>query len=316
MKYRTSPGSLRGSIVPLVTPFDNDGNVDMDAVRRLVEWQIAEGSHGISVGGSSGEFISQTLEERSNVIRAAAEAIGDRVPFMPGTGANTLAETLALTACASDAGADAVLLIVPYYSRPSQEGLTAYFSAVAAEFNDLPIVVYNIPGRTGTNIAPETLAGLRSRHPNIVGAKEANKDFEHVSKVLHACGTDFLVYSGIELLCFPMLAIGGAGHLSATANLLPRESAALYDLAAKGSWDEARALHYELLPLNEILFIETNPGPVKWAMERIGLLTSGRLRPPLALPSPGHREAIETILHTYPGLSPASPDISHAQSFR
>lgn len=302
MKYRSTPEALRGSIAPLITPFTQDGDIDLNALGRLAEWQIGEGSHGISVGGSSGEFITQTLEERREVMTVAAESAGDRVVFMPGTGANTLRETIELTAFAHGIGADAILLIVPYYSRPSQENLLAYFSTVAGEFADLPIVVYNIPGRTGTNIAPETLAQLRSKQPNIVGVKESNKDFEHISKVIHSCGSDFLVYSGIELLCYPMLTIGGAGHLSATANLLPGELARLYDLTTTGKWDDARRLHYELLPLNEVLFVETNPGPVKWAMERVGLLPCGRPRSPLDYPSEPHRQAIESVLCRYPAL--------------
>jgi 4-hydroxy-tetrahydrodipicolinate synthase len=302
MRFRSDPQRIRGSIAPLVTPFAGDGSVDLESVRRLTEWHIASGTHGISVGGSTGEPSAQTPEEREAVMEAAAAAVADRVPFVPGTGTNNLAETVRLTAAADRLGADAVLLVVPYYSRPTQEGLFEWFGTLAREFPHLPIVIYNIPGRTGVNLEPSTLARLRRAHDNVVGVKEANRDFEQPSKVLYECGRDFLVYSGIELLCFPMLAIGGAGHVSATANLLPGELSRLYELVSAGSWSEAIDLHYELLPLNEALFLETNPGPVKWAMARVGLLPSGRPRPPLAPPSEANQSRIAAALAGYPQL--------------
>jgi 4-hydroxy-tetrahydrodipicolinate synthase len=302
MRFRSDPQRIRGSIAPLVTPFADDGALDVETVRRLTDWHIENGTHGISVGGSTGEPSAQTLEEREAVMEAAAAAVGDRVPFVPGTGTNNLAETVRLTATADRLGADAVLLIVPYYSRPTQQGLFEWFQTLAREFPHLPIVIYNIPGRTGVNLEPSTLGRLRRAHENVVGVKEANRDFEQPSKVLHECGRDFLVYSGIELLCYPMLAIGGAGHVSATANLLPNELSNLYELVSAGSWSEAIDLHYELLPLNEALFLETNPGPVKWAMARVGLLPSGRPRPPLVSPSEDNQSRIAAALAGYPQL--------------
>jgi 4-hydroxy-tetrahydrodipicolinate synthase len=293
---------IRGSIAPLVTPFADDGSLDLETLRRLTEWHVANGTHGISVGGSTGEPSAQTLDEREAVMEAAASAIADRIPFVPGTGTDNLAETARLTAAADQLGADAVLLIVPYYSRPTQQGLFEWFETLAHEFPHLPIVIYNIPGRTGVNLEPSTLGRLRRAHDNVVGVKEANRDFEQPSKVLHECGRDFLVYSGIELLCYPMLAIGGAGHVSATANLLPKELASLYELVTAGSWSEALDLHYELLPLNEALFLETNPGPVKWAMARAGLLPGGRPRPPLVPPSEANQSRIAAAMAGYPQL--------------
>jgi 4-hydroxy-tetrahydrodipicolinate synthase len=287
----------RGSIVPLVTPFRADGELDLPGLRRLVDWQIDNGSHAISVGGTTGEPSALSLDERERVMEAAADQVAGRVPFVPGTGTNNLDETLRLTRRAGRLGADAALVIVPYYSRPSQEGLYRYFRTVA-ESVDLPLVVYNIPGRTATNMAPATMARLRRDCPSVIGVKEANKDFEHVSLVLHECGRDFLVYSGIELLCYPMLAIGGAGHVSATANLLPREVAALYDLVAAGRHPEALDLHYRLLPLNEALFLETNPGPLKWAMGHLGMIEP-TLRPPLCEPAPAVQRRLEDVLRHY-----------------
>jgi 4-hydroxy-tetrahydrodipicolinate synthase len=294
---------LRGSIVPMITPFAEDGTIDEPVLVDLIERAIEAGSHGISVTGTTGEPSALSLEERERVMQIAAEAVGGRVPFVPATGTNNLDETLRLTRAAERLGADAALVIVPYYVRPSQEGLYRYFRELAGQV-DLPIVIYNIPGRTAVNMEPQTMARLRQDAPSIVGVKEANKDFEHVSKVLHACGRDFLVFSGIELLCYPMLAIGGAGHVSATANVLPKEVAQLYDLVAAGKWEEAMDLHYWLLPLNEALFLETNPGPLKWVLGRLGIAPP-HLRPPLAEPSPGTQRSLEEALAAY-GLDGAS----------
>ena len=288
---------LRGSIVPIITPFDSDGRIDEGTLERLIDWQIASGSHGISVTGTTGKPSALSLDERRRMLDLGKAAVGSRVPFVPATGTNNIDETTDLTKYAERLGVDAALVIVPYYNRPSQEGLFRYFRAVAQQ-TALPIIIYNIPGRTATNMAPETMARLREACPNIIGVKESNKDFEHTSKVLHTCGRDFLVYSGIELLCYPMLAIGGVGHVSATANILPREVAALYDLVVAGRWQEAMDLHYRLLPINEALFLETNPGPLKWAMGELGWITP-QYRLPLCEPSPANQERIRAALAQY-----------------
>lgn len=285
---------LRGSIVPIITPFDDDGRIDEGTLERLIDWQIASSSHGISVTGTTGEPSALSLDERRRMLDLGHAAVGSRVPFVPATGTNNIDETTELTRYAERLGVDAALVIVPYYNRPSQEGLFRYFRAVAAQ-TALPIIIYNIPGRTATNMAPETMARLREACPNIIGVKESNKDFEHTSKVLHTCGRDFLVYSGIELLCYPMLAIGGVGHVSATANILPREVAALYDLVVAGRWQEAMDLHYRLLLINEALFLETNPGPLKWAMGELGWIAP-HYRLPLCEPSAANQEKIRAAL--------------------
>ncbi len=297
MATRRDPSTLRGSIVPLVTPFTEDGTFDEPTFTRLIEWQIEHGSHGISVTGTTGEPSSLSLSEREQVMEVAMRTIGGRLPFVPATGTNNYEETLHLTRTAERLGADAALIIVPYYNRPSQEGLYRYFRALAEQV-ELPLIIYNIPGRTAVNMAPTTMARLRHDCPSIIGVKESNKDFEHVSLVLYHCGRDFLVYSGIELLCYPMLAIGGVGHVSATANILPREVADLYNFVAAGRWSEAVDLHYKLLPLNEALFLETNPGPLKWAMGRLGLITP-HLRLPLCEPSSANQAKIEAALDQY-----------------
>lgn len=299
-----APGDLVGSIVPLVTPFTPSGRVDDDAVARLVDWQIGQGSHGISVTGTTGEPSSLSPDERARLIQLAGSCVASRVPYVPATGTNELESTLSLTRTAERAGADAVLVVVPYYNRPSQEGLFRYFVRVAGAA-DLPVIVYNIPGRTAVNMTPETMARLRGAAPNVIGVKESNKDFEHVSMVLRRCGRDFRVYSGIELLCYPMLAIGAVGYVSATANVLPARVAALYDRWAGGDVAGAADLHHELIDMNEALFLETNPGPLKWVMGEMGLIDGG-CRLPLCEPAPAVRERLAAVMRTY-GLTAAEP---------
>lgn len=302
MKFRSDPAQIRGSIAPVVTPFAEDGSLDLDSTRRLVEWQLASGSHGISVGGSTGEPSTLTLAEREAVMEAAAAEIADRVPFVPGSGSTHLEETLRLTAAAERLGADAVLLITPYYSRPTQEGLFRWYSTIAQEFPSLPMIIYNVPIRTAVDIAPQTVGRLRRAHANIVGIKETTKDFEHCSYVFNECGLDFLVYCGIELLCYPMLALGGVGLVSAVANLAPRALSEMYETFAAGDWQRARELHYQLHPLVDMIFLETNPGPMKWAMYELGLIPSAHVRPPLVCPSEATKERIRTVLDAYPAL--------------
>jgi 4-hydroxy-tetrahydrodipicolinate synthase len=301
---RRDPSQLRGSIAPLVTPFTDDGQFDEAALVDLVHWHIENGTHGLSVTGTTGEPSSLSLEEREYIMEVAARAIGGRVPFVPGTGTNNLPETLRLTRVAQRLGADAALIIVPYYNRPTQEGLYRYFSAIASEV-DIPIIIYNIPGRTAVNLEPETMARLRASCRNIVGVKEANRDLDQVSKVLSRCGRDFLVYSGIESLCLPMLALGGSGHVSATANVFPREVADLFNHFAQGRYSQALDLHYYLLPMNEALFIETNPGPLKWVLGQLGRIKP-HLRPPLCEPTPENQTRIARVMETY-GLVQGRP---------
>jgi 4-hydroxy-tetrahydrodipicolinate synthase len=281
MRYRSDPARIRGSIAAVVTPFTDAGDVDHDSLRALVRWQLASGSHGISIGGSTGEPSAQSIRERAEAIRTVASEVDDRVPFLPGTGSAKLDETLELTAAARDAGADAVLVITPYYARPTQEALYVWYTTVAREFPDLPIVAYNVPSRTSVEIAPETVARLHRDHDNFVGVKETTKDFEHFSRVMHAAGPDLLVWSGIELLCLPVLSLGGAGFISALANIAPGAVSEMYEAAVRGDDARARELHYGVHPLVDLLFVETNPAPAKWLMKQLGLLASDHVRPPL-----------------------------------
>ncbi|MGW2159510.1 4-hydroxy-tetrahydrodipicolinate synthase [Nonomuraea sp. NPDC001699] len=303
MKFRSDPSTVRGSIAPVVTPFAADGSLDLDSLRSLVRWQLDQGSHGISTGGSTGEPGAQSVEERVAAMAVVAEETADRVPFLPGTGSAKLDETLRLTAEAERLGADAALVITPYYARPTQEALYRWYATVAAEFPALPIVIYNVPSRTAVDIAPATVARLRRDHDNIVGIKETTKDFEHFSHVLNLCGRDFLMWSGIELLCLPLLAIGGVGFVSAAANLAPKTVARMYEAYTSGDRATALDLHYSLHPLVELLFVETNPAPAKWVLEQRGLIASGHVRAPLITPTEPGIARINELLAQSEGVA-------------
>jgi 4-hydroxy-tetrahydrodipicolinate synthase len=296
VKFRSDPAAIRGSIAPVVTPFTADGAIDHDSLASLIRWQLGSGSHGISLGGSTGEPSAQSVAERIAAMSTAAKEIADRVPFLPGTGSHKLEETLELTAAAHRLGADAALVITPYYARPTQEALYQWYATVAREFPDLPIAAYNVPSRTAVDIAPETVRRLFTDFDNFVGIKETTRDFEHFSRVLHACGPELLVWSGIELLCLPLLALGGTGFVSAVANLAPAAVARMYEHWMAGEFDAARDLHYRLHPLVDLLFVETNPAPAKWVLHRQGRISSAYVRPPLVQPSQAGLDRIRTLL--------------------
>jgi 4-hydroxy-tetrahydrodipicolinate synthase len=311
MKYRSDPTMLRGAHTALVTPFvAADGAaepvLDLEGLRSFCRWQLAHGAHGLSIGGSTGEPGVQSVAERVAAMRVVAEESADRVPFLPGTGSLKLAETMELTGAARDLGADVALVVTPYYARPTQEGLYQWYSRIAREFPDLPIAVYNVPVRTAVEITPETVYRLRRDHDNIVGIKETTKDFEHFSHVYHRCGRDFLMWSGIELLCLPILALGGSGFISALSNLAPAAVASMYEHYRAGEHDQALDLHYRLHPLVELLFVETNPAPVKWVLAELGILRSGAVRPPLCSPTPAARSTIISLLEQARDLVPAA----------
>ncbi|HEX7041510.1 MAG TPA: 4-hydroxy-tetrahydrodipicolinate synthase [Trueperaceae bacterium] len=293
----------RGSIVPLPTPFvGEDARIDWDALERLIEFQIANGSHGLSCTGTTGEPSSLSRGERKAVVEFVKERVAGRVPFVPGTGSNNLDETLELTRHAVELGVDGVLVIAPYYVRPNQEGLYRYFARVAEEVASLdpevPVVLYNIPGRAAVDIAPRTIGRLRRDHPNVVGVKHATKNLDDVSYTLKEAGRDFAVYCGAETMTYPMLALGGSGHISATGVVAPRQVARIYDLASAGRWDEARDLHFEMLELNDVLFIEVNPVPLKTALALMGLCEA-RWRLPLGPMLPENEAKLVATLRRY-----------------
>jgi 4-hydroxy-tetrahydrodipicolinate synthase len=290
---------FRGSITPLPTPFTDSGEkVDEAALKRLVEFQIESGSHGLSCTGTTGEPTSLSMDERKLVIRSVVEAAAGRLPVLAGTGSNHTEESIALSRYAKEVGADGVLTVAPYHVKPSQEGLFQHFTAIARAVEGLPMMLYNIPGRAGVNIEPETQKRVRDACPNVFGVKEANPNYLQVSWNLKVVGRDWGVYSGIETLCYPMLAVGGAGHVSATANVVPRELASLYEMVKADDYEAALSLHYRLLELNDVLFIETNPGPLKFLLGRMGLIEPA-LRLPLVLPSETNRGKIEAVAKDY-----------------
>jgi len=288
---------LKGSIVPLVTPYNEDGSIDIITFKKLIDWQIESGSHGISIAGSTGEMTLLSKEEKIKLFEVAVQEVAGKVPVIAATGSSMLSETLELSKRAEKIGCDALLIAVPYYSRPNQDGIFEYFKIVSENVS-LPIIIYNIPQRSGVNVEPKTLRKLKEKCNNIVGVKEANTNFDQMSKDILECGEDFLVYSGIESLCYPLLAIGGAGYFSATANLLPKELAMLYNLAKENKWLDARKLHYKLLPINEILFIDTNPIPLKTAMALLGMIKP-IFRPPLVALNEEKKMKLIEVLRLY-----------------
>jgi 4-hydroxy-tetrahydrodipicolinate synthase len=290
---------FHGSITPLPTPFKNEGAaVDTDALRRLVEFQIANGSHGLSSTGTTGEPTSLSVEERKLVIRTVVEASSGRLPVLAGTGSNWTDESVELSRYAREVGADGVLAVAPYHVKPSQQGLFEHYTRIARAVEGLPVMLYNIPGRASVNIEPETQRRIREACGNVFGIKEANPDFLQVSWNLKVVGRDWGVYSGIETLCYPMLAVGGAGHVSATANVAPSELADLYELVKAGRFLEAQDLHFKMLELNHVLFLETNPGPLKFLLGQMGLIEQ-TLRLPLVPPSEANQKRIVQVAREY-----------------
>lgn len=297
----------KGSIVPLPTPFTGaDARIDEAALREIIAFQIREGSHGLSCTGTTGEPSSLSVDERKHVVEFVKREIDGRVPFVPGTGSNNLDETLDMTRHAAALGVDGVLVIAPYYVRPNQSSLFAYFRTVADAVPDTPVILYNIPGRAAVDIAPETIGRLREACPNVVGVKHATKNLDDVSYTFVHAGRDFGVYCGAETMTYPMLTLGGSGHISATGVVAPREIAQMYDLAAAGKWAEARDLHFRMLELNDVLFIEVNPVPLKTALSMMGLCEA-KWRLPLGPMEPANEQRLRATLAKYGITAKARP---------
>jgi len=279
---------IGGAIVAIVTPF-RDGKIDEKALRGLIEEQIAHGTDGIAPCGTTGESTTLSHEEHDRVIEITVEAVNKRVPVIAGTGSNSTAEAIRLTKHAWKAGADAALMVCPYYNRPTQEGLYRHYRAIAEEV-PIPIVIYNIAGRTGVNMQSETLARL-AEIPNIVGVKEASGSLKQMSDVIRLCGPDFSVLSGDDIFTLALMALGGTGVISVISNIVPGDMAALVDAFAAGDLAKARTLHHRMSPLIDALFVETNPIPVKAA-----LAIMGKIDYELRLPLCRMGEANEAIL--------------------
>lgn len=286
---------FEGSFVAIVTPFKN-GKVDAKALKGLIEFHIKNGTNGIVPCGTTGESATLDHREHEEVIRIAVETCEGRVPVLAGTGSNSTHEAIELTLTAQQLGADGALLITPYYNKPTQEGLYQHFAAVAKE-TKLPIVLYNVPSRTSINMLPATVARL-SQVQNIVGIKEASGNLVQVSEIIKSCGPAFKVISGEDALTWPILALGGKGVISVTANLVPDKFARLCKAALAGDMETARSIHYELMKLNDIMFIETNPIPVKTALAIMGRIDN-EFRAPLCAPSENNLAALQSVLKEY-----------------
>lgn len=284
-----------GCLTALVTPFA-DGAVDYPALERLVEAQIAAGVHGLVPCGSTGESATLTHDEHADVIRAVVEVAKGRVPVIAGTGSNATAEAIALTRRAEDAGADGALLISPYYNKPTQDGIYQHYAAIA-EATRLPLVVYNIPGRTASNITPETMARL-ARIPTVVGVKEASGNLEQVLAIRRLAGPDFAIWSGDDALTLPIVACGGQGVISVTSNVVPERFARMVAAALAGDIDTARAETLALAPLVSALFLEVNPIPVKTALHLLGHCRD-EFRLPLTPMTDANRARLRDVLGEY-----------------
>ena len=287
---------MRGCATALVTPFGADGSVDLEAHRRLVRRQVEGGVSLLVPCGTTGESVTMSQAEREEVIRATVEAAaagGARV--IAGTGSNATAAAVEHSVRARELGADAVLVVAPYYNKPTQEGLYQHFRAVAEAVGDTPVVLYNVPGRTSSNILPPTVLRLAQDCANVVAVKEASGSLAQVMEILRARPRGFLVLSGDDALTLAMLALGGDGLISVASNEAPAPMARMVEAALAGRWDEARELHYKLLPLMDVNFVETSPGPVKAAMALMGLLEEN-LRLPLVPVTEGTRERVRAVL--------------------
>ncbi len=286
--------SLKGSIPPLVTPFRN-GEVDYDAYAQLVSFQIRNGSHGILVNGTTAEPSTLTAEERNRLVDIAVEVAAKKVPVVAATGSQSLRETRLLTEHAAKAGADALLIVTPYYIKPPQRGLIAYYLELAA-ISALPWMIYHIPGRTAVSVTIDTLKELRAKSPTFVGMKHAVNDLGFVSEALSALGRDFRIFVGLEELSFPMMAVGACGLMNAVGNLQPQ---ILSDLCA-AIWEsdliQAQALHHQLLEINQAVFFDTNPIPIKYMMKRLGILPANEHRLPMVPATPELERRLDGVL--------------------
>ena len=269
---------ITGSIVALVTPMHEDGSVDYPSLRRLIDWHIAEGTACIGVVGTTGESPTVSVDEHCEIIRVAVEQAGGRVPVMAGAGGNSTREAIELAKFAKEVGADCTLSVVPYYNKPSQEGIYQHFRAIA-EAVDIPMMLYNVPGRTVADMLPET--SLRAAQlPGVIGIKEATGNIERAAWLIKHAPQGFGVYSGDDGTAIALMLLGGRGNVSVTANVAPRLMAQMCHAAVEGDVKTARDIHFRLATLNKLMFAEPNPVPVKWAMQRLGLC-GGTLRLPM-----------------------------------
>jgi len=288
--------TLKGCFTALVTPFRND-KVDLEALKKIVHFQVENGVNGLVPCGSTGEAATLTPEEYLAVIRTVVAAAGGKVPVVPGVGTNSTAKSVEMVKKVSALGVDGLLAIVPYYNKPTQAGMTAHFSAMA-KATRLPIILYNIPGRTGVNMHPATVLGLRKKFSNIAGIKEASGSLDQVSEILNGADEDFVVMSGDDSLTLPMMSVGARGVISVVSNVVPAETSRMCRLFLEGKPAEAAQLHHKLFPLVKAMFVETNPIPVKYAVSLLGFCRP-EPRLPLTPLAAEKRKTLETLLKRY-----------------
>ncbi|MFC5479596.1 4-hydroxy-tetrahydrodipicolinate synthase [Massilia suwonensis] len=293
---------IKGSIVAIVTPMFEDGSLDKDGLRKLIDWHVEEGTDGIVIVGTTGESATVTPEEHVELIKLAVDHVAGRIPVIAGSGGNSTAEAIALTRAAKEVGADASLQVVPYYNRPTQEGMYRHFKAIA-EAVDLPVILYNVPGRTVADMSNETIARL-STIPNIVGVKDATGNIGRGIELLRMVDKSFAVYSGDDPTAMTLMFCGGAGNISVTANVAPRAMHELCVAAMAGDVKRAVEINNRVLDLHAKLFVEPNPVPVKWALAEMGKMPSG-LRLPLAPLSDSFHDTVRGALRAA-GLVPQS----------
>ncbi len=286
--------SLKGSIPPLVTPFRN-GEVDYDAYAQLVAFQIKSGTHGILVNGTTAEPSTLSVEERNRLVDVAVQVTAKRVPVVAATGSQSLRETKQLTEHAAKAGADSLLIVTPYYIRPPQRGLVAYYLELAS-ISNLPWMVYHIPGRTAVSVTIDTLKELKAKSPTFVGMKHAVNDLGFVSECVSVFGKDFKIFVGLEELSYPMMAVGACGLMNAVGNLQPRILADLCDAVWRSDMPQAQALHHQLFEINQAVFFDTNPIPIKYMMKRLGILPTNEHRLPMVPATPELERRLDGVL--------------------
>ncbi len=282
-----------GALTALVTPFKNH-QVHEESYRELIEWQVEQGIHGLVPCGTTGESATMSHTEHKQVIKICVEQVKGRVPILAGSGSNNTLEAIELTRFAKEAGADGALLITPYYNKPTQEGMIAHYKAIAQEVS-LPMVVYNVPGRTGSNLLPSTLASIQQQIPEVIGVKEASGDIKQVSEIIEYCDQDFTVLAGEDFIVLPLLALGGKGVISVVSNIAPRKMSELCTAHAQQERQKLLQLHYELAPLCRAMFLESNPIPVKTALHLMGRMDL-ELRLPLTNLQPENQEKLRVIL--------------------
>jgi len=286
---------FKGSMIPIVTPF-KDGKIDEDGFQNLIEFHIKSGTDAIVPCGTTGESATLTHKEHEQLVDISIKTANNRVPVIAGTGSNSTDEAIKLTTYAQKAGADGALLITPYYNKPTQEGLYQHYKDIAVK-TDIPLILYNVPGRTGVNMLPETVAKL-SEIPSIVGIKEASGSLRQICEIIYLCGEKCSVFSGDDFTNYPILAMGGRGVISVTANIVPDKIAAMWDAFESGDHTKAREIHYQLLSLNNAMFLETNPIPVKTALGLMGKI-SPEMRLPLSPMSQNNLEKLKKVMAKY-----------------